>query len=167
MNSLSPLQLKKHFFTRFSVRANPGGTVAAQQIIEPAISFEKNPESPNQWVLNLGIVLKSAKPEAPILYDAQLEMFGVVEVHTGFPPDKAEQLAVVNGLSLLYSATREMFQTVTARCGHGSVALPVLSFVDVLASRPQVQPPPSTPPIAPAPAPAAPAQPTGPSPAPQ
>src|ERR1035437_5638358 len=108
MTPLSPLQLRKHVFTLFSIRSNPGGTVAAQQIIEPTVSFENNSQAPNQWLLNLGIVVKSAKPEAPVLYDAQIETFGVVEVHTGFPPDKAEQLAVVNGLSLLYSATREM-----------------------------------------------------------
>jgi preprotein translocase subunit SecB len=142
MTPLSPLQLRKHFFTLFSIRPNPEGKVGAQQIIQPAVSFEKNPQAPNQWLLNLGIVVKSAKPEAPILYEAQMEMFGVVEVHNGFPPDKAEQLAVVNGLSLLYSATREMFQTVTSRCGHGSLALPVLSFVDVLANRTAAQQPP-------------------------
>jgi preprotein translocase subunit SecB len=142
MTPLSPLQLRNHFFTLFSIRPNPDGTVGAQQIIEPTVSFEKNPQAPSQWLLNLGIVVKRAKPEAPTLYEAQIEMFGLVEVLKEFPPDKAEQLAVVNGLSLLYSATREMFQTVTARCGHGPMSLPVLSFVDVLANRADAQPPP-------------------------
>lgn len=153
MNLLSPLQLRKHFFTLISIRAIPGGTAAAQQIVEPTVSFKKDPQAPNQWLLTLGIVVKSAKPDAPILYDAQIEMFGVVEVHNGYAPEKAEHLAVINGLSLLYSAIREMFQTVTARCGHGGLTLPVLTFIDVLANRPAPEPPaqPATPSPPPAP----------------
>lgn len=133
MTPLSPLQLKSHFFTRFSVHANEAGTITGPQNLEPTISFEKNAQAPNQWALTLGVVLKSAKPETPTLYEADLEMFGIVEVNNGFPPERMEQLAVVNGLSLLYSAIREMFLTVTARCAHGALTLPVLSFVEMLA----------------------------------
>lgn len=134
MTSSSPLQIRRHFFTRFSVIPNATGTADGAHTLEPAIWFQKRAEEPNQWALSLAVALKSATPEQPNLYEADIEMFGVVEVLDGFPQEKAEQLAVVNGLSLLYSAIREMFLTITARSARGALALPVLSFVDVLAN---------------------------------
>jgi preprotein translocase subunit SecB len=176
MTPLSPLQLKQYFFTLFSVRPNQQGTPQAQPVLEQTISFEKTPKEQNQWTLSLRILMKSAKPEAPALYEGEIEMVGVVEVGNGYPPEKAQQLAVVNGLSLLYSAIREMFLTFTARCAHGPMTLPVLSFVDVLAGQaitpapaPTEAPPATefTPPTSPVPAPAAQTQQTGPTPAPK
>jgi len=145
MTPLSPLQLKQHFFVRFSILPNPGGTIQGAQILEPTISFDKSPQAPNQWALGLRITLKSAKPEAPTLYEADIEMFGIVEVHNDFPPEKSEQLAVVNGLGLLYSAIREMFLNVTARSANGALSLPILNFVGVLPSRTQADAPAPTP----------------------
>jgi preprotein translocase subunit SecB len=164
MTPLSPLQLKQHFFTIFSIRPNPGGKAQGQQILEPTISFEKSPTEPNQWSLSLRIAVKTAKTDAPPLYDADIEMFGIVAIHNGFSPEKAEQLAVVNGLSLLYSATREMFLTVTARCANGAISLPILNFTEMLANH---QAPANPQPTPQAPAPDAQPQQEGPIPAPK
>lgn len=44
--------------------------------------------------------------------------------------DKAMDLVVVNGLSILYGAIREMCTIVTARMPHGAVCLPGANFMD-------------------------------------
>jgi len=140
MNAISPLQLKQHFFTLLSIRANAKGAAEAEISLEPTISFQKKGEQSNQWALALRVVLKSAKPEAPFLYEVEAEIQGLVEVHNSFAPEKREQLAVINGLGLLYSAVREMLLNVTARSARGALALPTLNFVEIVAnlSGPQV-----------------------------
>ena len=44
-----------------------------------------------------------------------------------------EQLSLVNGFSVLHSAAREMLLNITGRCACGSVTLPTLNFVPLVA----------------------------------
>jgi preprotein translocase subunit SecB len=134
MIPISPLQLRQHFFSLLSIRANPQGSGNAEPSLEPTIFFQKHSDDPSQWVLRLHVRVGSAKAEAPFLYDAEVEIHGLVEVSNGFAPEKREQLAVVNGLGLLYSAIREMVLTVTARSAHGGFCLPALNFVEIVSS---------------------------------
>jgi len=59
----------------------------------------------------------------------------VFEIQADFPAEKREQLATVNGLSVLYSSVREMLLMMTTRSGHGTMCLPTLSFVEVVAEK--------------------------------
>lgn len=133
MIPLSPLQLKQHFFTEFSVKAFEKGSQKAEIVMEPAIACGRDPKLPNHWRLVLEFKLKSADPEKPFLYEAEAAILGLIEVNSGYPEEKREQLAFVNGLSLLYSALREMLLTVTGRCAQGALCLPTLNFADLFA----------------------------------
>jgi preprotein translocase subunit SecB len=53
------------------------------------------------------------------------------------PEDKATDLVVVNGLSILYGAIREMCTIVTARMPYGAICLPGANFMD---HRPSLKP---------------------------
>ena len=135
MTPLSPLQLKNYFFTHLSVHANPKGTQAGSLTLEPSISFQKNADTASQWSLAVRVILKSNDPQTPFPYEADISIQGLVEVHESFPAEKREQLAVVNGLGLLYSAIREMVLTVTARLANGPLCLPTLNFTEVVANK--------------------------------
>jgi preprotein translocase subunit SecB len=130
---LSPLQLKEHKFTNLRVKSIEGGSATAARSLKPSIWFEAVANTPNQWRLVLTLELTSADPAKPFVYEADFQVQGTVEVNDGFPPDKKEQLALVNGLSVLYSAAREMLLNITARSAYGAVNLPTLSFVKMVA----------------------------------
>ena len=133
MIPISPLQLKQHLFTEISVRAFEKGSAEAAASFEPAVLCERFAPLANHWRLGLVIKLKSANPDKPLRYEAEVGIQGLVEVNSGFPEEKREQLAFVNGLSLLYSAVREILLTVTGRCVHGPMCLPTLNFGEVFA----------------------------------
>jgi preprotein translocase subunit SecB len=132
---LSPLQLRHSCFTNISVQTNPNGLPDGQITLEPFIAFQKNQTDANQWLLSLRVIMKSTDAQKPFIYDADIGIHGLVEVQADFPAEKREQIATVNGLSILYSSIREMLLMMTARSGHGPMCLPTLSFVEVLANK--------------------------------
>jgi preprotein translocase subunit SecB len=129
---LSPLQLKEHGFTTVRVQAIEAGSVTAEPSLTPTIWFEQVPGSLNQWRLILNLQLGSEDTGKPFAYEAEIKLQGLVQVNDGFPPERKEQLALVNGFSILYSAAREMLLNITARSGNGAVTLPTISFVIVV-----------------------------------
>jgi preprotein translocase subunit SecB len=129
---MSPLQLKDHRFTRVAVKVIEGGDSSAVPSFEPTIWFEPVPETVNQWKLALAVKLASADSTKPFSYEAEIQVQGLVQTDDGFPEERREQLAVVNGLSILYSAVREMLLNITARSASGAVTLPTLSFVEMV-----------------------------------
>src|SRR5438445_12648058 len=101
---LSPLQLKDHRFTDLRVRSIEGGSPTAEPSLKPGIWYEAVPNNTNQWKLVLTLQLTSADPAKPYAYEAEIKIQGLVQVNDGFLQAKKEQLALVNGLSILYSA---------------------------------------------------------------
>jgi preprotein translocase subunit SecB len=73
----------------------------------------------------------------PFLYEIEVAIQGVVEVHADFPAERREHLAIVNGLGLLYSSIREMVTNLTARSAHGALNLPTLNLVEIVAKAKQ------------------------------
>src|SRR5689334_7933780 len=141
---LSLLQLKHHFFSALEVRANAKGSNKVEPILQPVLTYHPVPSSTTQWSLGLQLFLRSVSPENPFIYEGEIHIHGVVEVHESVPADRREKLAVVNGLSMLYSAVREMLLTMTSRCAHGGVSLPTLNFSELVAQLAATAP--STPP---------------------
>lgn len=144
---LSPLQLKDHRFTNLRVKFIEGGSATAEPSLKQEIGFVAVPNTTDEWQLVLTLQLGSSDASKPFLYDVEIQVHGIVQVSEGFPADRKEQLALVNGFSMLYSAAREMLLNVTARSG-GAVSLPTLSFVALVQdalkqkSEAQAQPPP-------------------------
>jgi preprotein translocase subunit SecB len=95
-------------------------------------------------MLVLTLKIASADLSHPFLYDVDIRVQGIVEMLANMLEDRKEQLALVNGFSILYGAAREMLSTVSARCAHGGVGLPTLSFAELVAEarkqRPEGQP---------------------------
>lgn len=132
MTPISPLQLKAHAFTAISVRTWIGGSGSHEPTLVPKIGFEADPDLPNHWRLMLEVKVGSANTDKPFLYEIELAVQGVVEVHADFPAERREHLAVVNGLGLLYSSIREMVTNLTARSAHGTLNLPTLNLVEIV-----------------------------------
>src|SRR6266566_1278319 len=130
---LSPLQLKEHGFTAVRVQAIEGGSLTAEPSLKPTIWFERVPTALNQWRLILTLQLGSQDAAKPFAYEAEIKVQGLVQVDDTFLEAKKEHLALVNGLSILYSAAREMLLNITARSAHGALSLPTLSFVKLVA----------------------------------
>jgi preprotein translocase subunit SecB len=61
-------------------------------------------------------------------YRGQLVLQGVVRMHGAQSLLERKQLAVVNGVSLLYGVARDMVCTLTGRGVHGQMLLPTLNF---------------------------------------
>ena len=69
-----------------------------------------------------------AKNPAP--YHGSAEIVGIFTVDPAWSANKSEELARVNGASLLYGAVRETVLTLTSRATHGEFLLPTLSFIE-------------------------------------
>jgi preprotein translocase subunit SecB len=129
---LSPLQLQKYGFTTVRVEAIKDGSATAEPCLKPTIWFEPLPEKADHWQLFLTLILTSSDPANRFAYEVEIKLQGLVQVNEGFPPAKKEQLALVNGFSILYSAAREMLLNITSRSPKGAVALPTVSFVKLV-----------------------------------
>jgi preprotein translocase subunit SecB len=129
---ISPLQLKTHFFPLIRLQAMPGGKNDGKTTFNREVAFSPLPNKPNEWQLELTIKLASVEKTNPFIYEFEIQVIGVVELVAEVPADRRQQLAVVNGLSILYGALREMVINLTGRSPHGALMLPTLSFTDVL-----------------------------------
>jgi preprotein translocase subunit SecB len=140
--ALSPLQMKDHRFTNLRVKSLEFGSTSAKPSLRPTIWFEPVPETTNQWRLILTVVIASADATKPYAYEAEVQLQGLVEALEALPEERRQQIALVNGFSILYSAAREMLLNITARSAHGSMALPTISFVSMVkqATKPPEKP---------------------------
>ena len=129
---ISPLQLKSHFFPIIRLQAMPGGKKDGKTTFNREVAFSPLPNKPNEWQLELTIKLASVEKTNPFIYEFEIQVIGFVELVAEVPADRRQQLAVVNGLSILYGALREMVINLTGRSPHGALMLPTLSFTDVL-----------------------------------
>lgn len=127
--TLSPVQLRQHGFTTIAVKAIPGGSLDAEPALIPTIRFEPVPDVADEWRLWLNLKLASDDPAKPFAYEVEIQIQGHIAVGNNWPADQKELIALVNGFSILYSASREMLLNITARSAHGPVSLPTLSFV--------------------------------------
>ena len=63
-------------------------------------------------------------------YTMDVQAMGLFEFIGTDTPEKVTDLVVVNGLSILYGAIREMTTVVTSRMPHGAICLPGANFLD-------------------------------------
>lgn len=134
MIPMSPLQLKQHFFTVICLKAVSKPAKDGKPNLIPTVRCKADPRKPNNWRLNLHLKLESATTGKPFPYEGEVVIQGLVEVSDQFLAEKREQLAKVNGTSLLYSAAREMLLNLTARSAYGALCLPTLNFQEIFAN---------------------------------
>jgi preprotein translocase subunit SecB len=128
---LSPLQLKSHWFTSVAITSTEGGSLDSEPVLEPQIWFAPVENMENHWRLALRVKLGSADASKPFAYEAQVEVQAMVQLTGDYDASKRERIAVINGLSILYSATREMIQNVTARSVAGPLSIPTLNLIEL------------------------------------
>ncbi len=128
MIPLSPLQLKSHSFTHIVLRARQNGSADAPVVLEPLVHCQPDANDEKLWHMVLTLRLEDASPDKPFVYEAEVQVVGVAEIRDVVQPDKREQIIRVNGMSLLFSAAREMLLNLSARSVHGPLSLPVVNF---------------------------------------
>ena len=64
-------------------------------------------------------------------YTIDVEASGLFEIiNKNIPDEKREEMAIVNGCAILYSAIREQVMTLSSRCVRGTFMLPTVNFHD-------------------------------------
>lgn len=129
---ISPLQLKTHFFPVIRLQAMAGGKKDGPTTFNREVGISPLPGKQNEWQLELTIKIASTDKTNPYIYDIEIQTIGIVELIVEVPSDDRQKLAVVNGLSILYGAVREMVINLTSRSPYGALMLPTISFTDVL-----------------------------------
>ena len=127
---LSPLQLKGHRFTSIEVHSHSKGLSQGSVEVSTQLGWVPVEETPGEWRITLRVSFGPADPKNPAPYHGSAEIVGIFTVDPAWPADKTEELARINGASLLYGAIRETFLSLTARSTHGEFLLPTLSFIE-------------------------------------
>jgi len=129
---ISPLQLKSHFFPIIRLQSMPGGKNDSPTVFDREFAFSQLPASPNEWQLELTIKLTNTEKTKPFIYQFEIQIIGIFELVAELPEDRKKPIVVVNGLSILYGAIREMVINLTSRSPYGALTLPTVSFTDAL-----------------------------------
>ena len=136
----SPLRLKSHFFTTIHVDACPQGCeTSGEGAFSSQVEFARHEGDPAKWMVQLAIRKDADDRERCPEYTFDIQVVGLFEVDTKYPPEKAEGLVRANGPAVLFGAIREMVANLTARGPFPAVELPTVTFVDD-ASAPSAKP---------------------------
>lgn len=139
----SPLQLKEHRFTQFSVEAIATGLPGAGTQVKTQYSVGRSDNDKHLWRVILKAEFGPSEERKDCPYRGHAEMIGWFAVSDQWPEARSEELVKVNAASILYGAIREMLLTVTARSSHGPFMLPTMSFASAVkedAQAPQTAP---------------------------
>ena len=86
-------------------------------------------EDPRMFAIRLHITIANEEGKtAP--YDVDVEVAGSFSISDKIPKENREELVLVNGCSMLYSAIRDQIMTLSARFHHGVMILPTVNFLD-------------------------------------
>lgn len=136
---LSPLQLERYILTDFGVRPNPHHDIARgveleESDMQVAHEHVRDGSDPRRWFIRVRVVV-AGEGRPRLSYLVTVDLMGWVRFTDGFEAPDLEQLASVNGSSLLYGVARELVRSATALGPFPALLLPALSF------RPEANPP--------------------------
>lgn len=127
MDSLSPIQLERHFFTKVQVVSHPQAKVEDDLGINIQYKTSPHKEDPTRFQVVLRV--SSIKQEGKFPpYEIEVEIHGYFFVHPSCPVDKRNALVNVNGSGMLFGAAREMVANITARGPHPMQVLATARF---------------------------------------
>jgi preprotein translocase subunit SecB len=127
---ISPLQLKGHFFPVIRLNAQPGGKKEGPTNLAREIAFAPVSGNPKSWQLELTVKLSNSDKTNPFLYEFEIHVIGFFEMEADPQEERTKQIVIVNGLSMLYGAIRELIINLTSRSAFGALTVPSLSFAD-------------------------------------
>jgi len=84
---------------------------------------------PTGFLVSLNVQI-SNKDGKTCPYVIDIELLGILSVSPKLAPARREDLATVNGLAIVYSATRELITNLTSRMEYGPLVLPGVNFAD-------------------------------------
>ncbi|WP_292993514.1 protein-export chaperone SecB [Nitrosomonas sp.] len=139
----SPIQLREMHYHGIMVRPRPFEEDENDKLTETSFDFngvnigesiamhtlkDKNDQLSYHVILRIAIKNESGKI-AP--YTIDVEASGLFEItNNKIPDEKHEEMAIVNGCAILYSAIREQVMTLSSRCIRGTFLLPTVNFQD-------------------------------------
>lgn len=84
---------------------------------------------PTRFLVSLRLTVNNEKGKTcPYKFD--VELAGQVQISDKLSLDRREELALVNGLAIVYGAARELISGLTARMEYGVLVLPGVNFQD-------------------------------------
>lgn len=122
---------------RCDVEAIERETPLRAENVDVTVEAGQNPDNQLEWLFRLKIRLDDKESEFP--YDFTIKMAGFFNVSEGCEGNMREQLATINGPSLLYGAAREILATISARSRFVPVFLPPIRFFGMTRERPLEQ----------------------------
>lgn len=72
-------------------------------------------------------------------YALDVEAAGLFEISKKIQKEKREEMVMVNGCAVLYSAIRDQVMTLSARCSRGTFILPTVNFLDKVKKKTDIQ----------------------------
>lgn len=135
----SPLELKFHYVKELSfsiIESYIDKNLSDVQVDSPQIAVEVKTEKINdnlrEWRIEV-LIENQEGVSSDFPYSFRIVLVGFFHVSDEWPDNRVENLAKVNGTSLLFSAAREILVTVTSRTGFPSTVLPVVMFTPLAA----------------------------------
>ena len=152
----SPLELNFHYIKEFSFSVTEryvDKNLSNVQVGSPQIAVEVKAEKINDSLRDWRIEVLIETEEGTVSefpYSFRTVLVGFFHVGDQWLDNRVENLAKVNGTSLLFSAAREALVTMTSRTGFPATVLPVVMFTPLAqqAPEPQTAPAPESAPAA-------------------
>jgi preprotein translocase subunit SecB len=138
----SPIRCKSYFANELSVSANPKYdpnrpsdlTTEDLQVENSIVPIGEDESS----IVFLSVEQHAAGVKnAP--YNFKIRLMGYFDVMEGVPKQRAEQLLLTNGSSILYGAAREILRDMTSKGPYPPLLLPTLSFFPLLKRKPPIE----------------------------
>lgn len=124
----SPLQLERVFFAKVHIEAQQRFESGGHCNTRTTVELARDNNDVLRYVVRLRVELLSPEKGTPP-YLGQVEVVGIFKVASSISQQQREQLAGVNGASILYGSAREMVAGVTARGPWPMVMLGTMNFL--------------------------------------
>ncbi len=138
----SPIQLRQIFFRHISIRPKNeeddnlsavdfdfDGVIIHDGSRVQLVEATKDDQLPI-YCITLRIIIKNEEGKI-CPYTIDMEVAGFFEIFTkDLTESKREELALINGCSMLYSIIREHVMSFTSRCPNGALIIPTVNFLD-------------------------------------
>lgn len=130
-NSL--LQLENSWLAEVSIESHPYSSdekeLADNISLRASPEFARGNEDPSLWRVSLGVSF-GGEGDRKLHYTGRIKVVGLFRVQEDVPSEKQQLLVAINAPSILYSMSREIIASLTARSFYGAFMIPSVSFAD-------------------------------------
>jgi preprotein translocase subunit SecB len=137
---LSPLILKQHFITSFSIKTAIPNVASQDDLVKlmmgshsnitTQVQTAKNDDNKRLWKVVITLMVRPSEGSTFCPYVIDAELLGFFEVHQSVDESAAEDLVACNGPAILFGAAREIILFITGRGPMPPFTLPSVTFID-------------------------------------